>query len=130
MPPPRGAGHPAAVDGGDARDRTDRITARAGVTRSGRRNSACGPPGRQARTRVLQCRMPGRVVSRRFIGREGELARVVEALSASASGVATTVIVSGGAGMGVTRFVDEALDRLAAHAHPPLVLRGQAHGPV
>jgi DNA-binding CsgD family transcriptional regulator/tetratricopeptide (TPR) repeat protein len=74
--------------------------------------------------------MPGRVVSRRFIGREAELARVVEAITASASGVATTTLVSGGAGMGVTRFVDEALDRVAMQARPPLVLRGQSNGPI
>ncbi len=74
--------------------------------------------------------MPGRVVSRRFIGREPELARVVEAIAASATGSATTVIVGGGAGMGVTRFVDEALDRIVGRPKPPLVLRGQANGPV
>ncbi len=74
--------------------------------------------------------MPGRVVSRRFIGREAELARVVDAVSASGSGAATTVIVAGSAGIGVTRFIDEALDRIGARPQPPLVLRGQAHGPV
>ena len=74
--------------------------------------------------------MPGRVVSRRFIGREPELARVVDAVAASATGQATTVIVGGGAGMGVTRFVDEALDRIVGRPQPPLILRGQANGPV
>ena len=74
--------------------------------------------------------MPGRVVSRRFIGRESELARVAEALATGASGAATTVVVAGSAGMGVTRFLDEALGRVAAGAAPPLVMRGRAHGPV
>jgi DNA-binding CsgD family transcriptional regulator/tetratricopeptide (TPR) repeat protein len=74
--------------------------------------------------------MPGRVVSRRYIGREPELASVSEALAAAAAGTATTVVVAGSAGMCVTRFLDEALDRAAAGPLPPLVLRGRAHGPV
>ncbi len=74
--------------------------------------------------------MPGRVVSRRFIGREAELARVVEAVTAAASGAATTVLVASSAGMGATRFLDEALDRVTGRPQPPVVLRGQAHGPV
>jgi hypothetical protein len=48
--------------------------------------------------------MPGRVVSRRFIGREAELAQVEEAIAAAGAGTATTIIVASGAGMGVTRF--------------------------
>ncbi len=74
--------------------------------------------------------MPGRVVSRRFIGREPELARVAEAVAAGAAGAATTVVVAGSAGMGVTRFLDEALGRAAALPDAPLILRGRAHGPV
>src|SRR5690349_10127843 len=74
--------------------------------------------------------MPGRVVSRRFIGRESELDRVGEALAAAASGAATTVIVAGSAGMGATRFLDESLARAVEGPEPPLVLRGRAHGPV
>jgi len=73
--------------------------------------------------------MPGRVVSRRFIGREPELARIAEALSMASAGIATTVIVGGSAGMGVTRFLDEALERASAVPGPPLVLRGRAYGP-
>ncbi len=74
--------------------------------------------------------MPGRVVSRRFIGREPELARLAEAFATAAAGTATTVILGGSAGMGVTRFLDEALERVSAGANPPLVLRGRAYGPV
>ncbi|MEW6225729.1 MAG: LuxR C-terminal-related transcriptional regulator [Chloroflexota bacterium] len=74
--------------------------------------------------------MPGRVVSRRFIGREPELAQVEAAIAAGARGVATTVIIGASAGMGATRFLDEALEAAAASANPPLVLRGAAHGPV
>jgi DNA-binding CsgD family transcriptional regulator/tetratricopeptide (TPR) repeat protein len=74
--------------------------------------------------------MPGRVVSRRFVGREQELASIERAFAAAATGVATTVLVSGGAGMGATRLIDEALERAAAGPTPPLVLRGRSNGPV
>ena len=73
--------------------------------------------------------MPGRVVSRRFVGREHELALIQAALAAAASGSATTVLVAGGAGMGASRLVDEALERAAARPHAPLVLRGRSNGP-
>lgn len=74
--------------------------------------------------------MPGRVVSRRFVGREPELAEIAAAIAAGSSGAATTVLVAASAGMGATRFVDEALDRAAVTPDPPLVLRGRAYGPV
>ena len=74
--------------------------------------------------------MPGRVVSRRFIGREPELAQIYAAIAAGAAGVATTVTIAASAGMGATRFLDEALDRAATLGQPPLVLRGRAEGPV
>ncbi len=74
--------------------------------------------------------MPGRVVSRRFVGREPELARLEQTIGAAAGGRATTVLVAGGAGIGVTRFLDEAFDRAAAAPEPPVILRGRAHGPV
>lgn len=73
--------------------------------------------------------MPGRVVSRRFIGREPELAQFSAAIAAAASGTATAVVVSGTAGIGVSRFLDEGLGRLAASPDGPLILRGRAHGP-
>ncbi len=73
--------------------------------------------------------MVGRVSSRRFIGREPELARVAEALGTAAGGTATTVIVAGSAGTGVSRFLDEALSRATAGPNPPLVLRGRSYGP-
>jgi DNA-binding CsgD family transcriptional regulator/tetratricopeptide (TPR) repeat protein len=74
--------------------------------------------------------MPGRVVSRRFVGREAELARLEEAIGAAARGRASTVLVAGGAGIGATRFLDEAFDRAAGSPDAPLVLRGRGHGPV
>jgi DNA-binding CsgD family transcriptional regulator len=74
--------------------------------------------------------MPGKVVSRRFVGREPELARVAAAIAAAASGTATTVVVAGGAGAGASRFLDEVGERAGRLMEPPLVLRGAAHGPV
>jgi len=51
-------------------------------------------------------------------------------VGAAAAGSATTVIVTGSAGIGVTRFLDEGLTRAAAGPSGPLILRGRAHGPV
>ena len=73
--------------------------------------------------------MPGRVVSRRFIGREPELAQIQAAFAAAGSGSATTVLIAGGAGMGASRLLDEALERAAAASPAPLVLRGRSDGP-
>ena len=74
--------------------------------------------------------MTGKVVSRRFIGRETELAQVGAAVDAAAGGAATTVVVAGDAGIGVSRFLDEALGRLRARGpDAPLVLRGRSNGP-
>ncbi len=75
--------------------------------------------------------MVGRVVSRRFIGREAELVRVEAALDSAAGGTATTVAIAGDAGLGVGRFLDEVLERILARGpDAPLVLRGRATGPV
>jgi DNA-binding CsgD family transcriptional regulator/tetratricopeptide (TPR) repeat protein len=73
--------------------------------------------------------MPGRVVSRRFMGREPELARLQSAVGSAVAGSASTVIVTGSAGLGVTRFLDEGLARAATGPGTPLILRGRAHGP-
>ncbi len=75
--------------------------------------------------------MPGRVMSRRFIGREAELARVEAAVDSAAGGTATAVTIAGDAGLGTSRFLDEALARIAARRpEGPLLLRGRAAGPV
>ncbi|HEY5435478.1 MAG TPA: AAA family ATPase, partial [Candidatus Limnocylindrales bacterium] len=73
--------------------------------------------------------MPGRVVSRRFVGREHELALIHAAIAGAATGSATTVLIAGGAGMGASRLLDEALERAAAMSPAPLVLRGRSDGP-
>ena len=74
--------------------------------------------------------MPGRVVSRRFIGREQDVARVDAAIAGADTGIATTVLVAGSAGMGASRFLDQVLERAEARPEPPLILRGRANGPV
>ncbi len=74
--------------------------------------------------------MPGRVVSRRFIGREPELARFNAAIATASAGTATCLVVAGTAGIGVSRFLDEGLARVASSPDAPLVLRGRAYGPV
>jgi DNA-binding CsgD family transcriptional regulator/tetratricopeptide (TPR) repeat protein len=70
------------------------------------------------------------VVSRRFIGREADLARVEAAIGGAARGTATTVLIAGSAGMGASRFLDQVLERAAGAPEPPLILRGRAYGPV
>jgi len=70
--------------------------------------------------------MPGRFTSARFVGREAAFGRLATALDGAAAGSATTILVSGSGGVGVSRFVDEAEARLAALPEPLLVLRGRA----
>jgi DNA-binding CsgD family transcriptional regulator/tetratricopeptide (TPR) repeat protein len=73
--------------------------------------------------------VPGRIVSRRFVGRERELALIQSAIAAAVSGSASTVLVAGGAGMGASRLLDEALERAVAVSPATLVLRGRSNGP-
>jgi len=70
--------------------------------------------------------MPGRFTSARFVGREAAFGRLAAVLDGAAAGHATTLLVSGGGGVGVSRFLDEAEVRLAALPEPLLVLRGRA----
>ena len=81
---------------------------------------------RQATIRV----MPTRVASARFVGREGEFMRLAAALERAAAGHASTVLLSGPAGIGTSRFLDEAIARLAASRLEFAVLRAAAAGPV
>ena len=55
--------------------------------------------------------MPARYTSARFVGREEAFARLAAALDDAASGRTRTVLLDGTAGVGVTRFLDEAIDR-------------------
>ena len=54
---------------------------------------------------------PGSVTSRPMVGREAESERVDRALASVADGQAPVVVVSGEAGMGKTRLIDESLAR-------------------
>jgi DNA-binding CsgD family transcriptional regulator/tetratricopeptide (TPR) repeat protein len=67
--------------------------------------------------------MPARFTSPRFVGRERELARIGDALESAAGGRASTVVVTGTAGIGVTRLLDEAERRVAAFEQPFTVIR-------
>ena len=73
--------------------------------------------------------MPARYTSARFVGREDAFARLASVLRSAAAGEATTMLIDGSAGMGTTRFIDEAIRRVAALTEPMTVLRGAAFGP-
>ena len=73
--------------------------------------------------------MPARYTSARFVGREDAFTRLASVLQAAASGVASTLLVDGTAGVGSTRFMDEAIRRIGALQEPMAVLRGCAYGP-
>jgi DNA-binding CsgD family transcriptional regulator/tetratricopeptide (TPR) repeat protein len=70
--------------------------------------------------------MPARFTSPRFVGRERELARLGDALENAAGGRPSTVVVTGTAGIGVTRLLDEAARRVAAFEQPFTVVRFRA----
>ena len=74
--------------------------------------------------------MPTRLASARFVGREGEFTRLAAALDRAESGRASTVLLSGPAGIGTSRFLDEAIARLSAGPIEFEVLRAAAAGPV
>lgn len=73
--------------------------------------------------------MLARLTSARFVGREDAFTRLASLLQAAAGGDAGTLLVDGTAGVGVTRFVDEAVRRVAGLQDPLIVIRGGAHGP-
>ena len=70
--------------------------------------------------------MPAGFTSARFVGRESAFARLAPVLEAAKAGVSTTVLVEGSGGVGVSRFLTEATNRLTALAEPFIVLRGRA----
>jgi len=74
--------------------------------------------------------MPARFTSARFVGREEAFARLAAILERAADGHAGTLLLSGTAGIGITRFLDEAVRRVADLDQPMTVLRGAtARGP-
>jgi len=73
--------------------------------------------------------MLARLTSARFVGREDAFTRLASVLQAAAGGDAGALVVDGTAGVGVTRFVDEAIRRVAGLHDPMIVIRGGACGP-
>jgi DNA-binding CsgD family transcriptional regulator len=71
-------------------------------------------------------RMPAGFTSERFVGRDSAFARLAPALETTTAGISTTVLIEGGGGVGVSRFVTEAAGRVTALAEPFAVLRGRA----
>ncbi len=73
--------------------------------------------------------MPARYTSARFVGREDAFARLAAVLQAAASGSSATLLIDGSAGVGSSRFLDEAVRRVGGLHEPMTVLRGGAFGP-
>jgi len=72
--------------------------------------------------------MPVRLTSARFVGREDAFGSLASVLRSAAVGDAGTLLIDGTAGAGATRFIDEAVRRVASLQEPMLVVRGGAHG--
>src|SRR5437899_12221541 len=70
--------------------------------------------------------MPVRYASARFVGREAAFARLATGLDDAAHGRTRTLLLEGTAGIGVTRFLDEAIARIEALHDPMTVLRAAA----
>jgi DNA-binding CsgD family transcriptional regulator/tetratricopeptide (TPR) repeat protein len=73
--------------------------------------------------------MPARYTSARFVGREDAFARLATVLQSAAAGESGTLLIDGTAGVGSSRFIDEAIRRVSVLQEPMAVLRGGAHGP-
>ena len=73
--------------------------------------------------------MPAGFTSATFVGRESAFARFAPALEATAAGMPTTVLIEGTGGIGASRFLTEAMARLAALELRTLGLRPR-RGPV
>jgi DNA-binding CsgD family transcriptional regulator/tetratricopeptide (TPR) repeat protein len=82
--------------------------------------------------------MPGRYTSARFVGRDAAFARLADALDDAARGRARSILIEGSAGVGVSRFLDEAVGRMATLTKPLTTLRagawagrdGEPYGPI
>ena len=70
--------------------------------------------------------MPGRYTSARYVGRESAFARLAAVLDDATSGRARAMLISGPAGVGISRFLDEAIGRIGGLTEPMRVLRGGA----
>ena len=82
--------------------------------------------------------MPWRFSSARFVGRDREFARLADALDHAAAGRPTTLLIGAAAGLGASRFLDEATIRIGRLTDPFTVVRcrttpevdGIPYGPV
>lgn len=82
--------------------------------------------------------MPARYSSAQFVGRERELTRIATALERAAGGRTTSMLLTGTAGLGATRLLDEVEQRLADLDEEFRVIRcshetsfpGEPYGPV
>ncbi len=73
--------------------------------------------------------MPATMNNARFVGREAAFVRLAPALEAASDGVATTVLLEGLGGVGVSRFVSELGRRVAGLDDSFVVVRGRAYRP-
>jgi tetratricopeptide (TPR) repeat protein len=73
--------------------------------------------------------MPATMNGARFVGRDAAFVRLAPALEQAAGGEATTALVDGPMGVGVTRFLDELGDRVRRLDEPFVVVRGRAYRP-
>jgi DNA-binding CsgD family transcriptional regulator/tetratricopeptide (TPR) repeat protein len=63
------------------------------------------------------------------VGREDAFARLASVLQSAAVGASGTLFIDGTAGVGSSRFIDEAIRRVGGLQEPMTVLRGGAFGP-
>jgi ATP/maltotriose-dependent transcriptional regulator MalT len=70
--------------------------------------------------------MPARYTSAQFVGRDAAFAQLAAVLDDAAHARSRTLLIEGTAGVGVTRFVDEAIGRMRALRDPMTVLRATA----
>ena len=73
--------------------------------------------------------MPATMTSARFVGRDAAFVRLAPALETTSSGEATTALIEGPGGVGVSRLVSELGRRAAALDEPFAVVRGRAFRP-
>ncbi len=82
--------------------------------------------------------MTGPYASARFVGRAAEFARLAAVVEAAAGGEPTTLLIAADAGLGASRFLEEATRRLSLEGEPVTVVRcqadaaadGRAYGPL
>jgi DNA-binding CsgD family transcriptional regulator/tetratricopeptide (TPR) repeat protein len=70
--------------------------------------------------------LPEPFSSPRFVGREGEFASLAAALDAAAAGRPSTLILAADIGLGASRFIDEAVERIGRLATGYTVIRCRA----